>query len=58
MSETSPFLIGEAMTGGYGKGADILHSCTIAVGRGQIDRHEGGLWHAVAARGACCVGWG
>ena len=33
MSE--PFLIGEAMTGGYG-GADILHGCTIAVEKGQI----------------------
>lgn len=33
MSE--PVLIGEAMTGGYG-GADILHSCTIAVEKGQI----------------------
>ncbi|MES2664761.1 MAG: ABC transporter ATP-binding protein [Pseudomonadota bacterium] len=31
-----PFLIGEAMTGGYGSGADILHSCTIAVEKGQI----------------------
>ncbi|TVP68765.1 MAG: ABC transporter ATP-binding protein [Rhodobacteraceae bacterium] len=30
-----PFLIGEAMTGGYG-GADILHDCTIAVEKGQI----------------------
>ncbi|MFN7224148.1 MAG: ABC transporter ATP-binding protein [Paracoccaceae bacterium] len=30
-----PFLIGEAMTGGYG-GADILHGCTIAVDPGQI----------------------
>jgi len=30
-----PFLIGEAMTGGYG-GADILHACTIAVEKGQI----------------------
>lgn len=29
------FLIGEAMTGGYG-GADILHGCTIAVDRGEI----------------------
>lgn len=29
------FLIGENMTGGYG-GADILHSCTIAVERGEI----------------------
>jgi branched-chain amino acid transport system ATP-binding protein len=33
MSE--PFLIGDAMTGGYG-GADILHSCTIAVEKGEI----------------------
>jgi branched-chain amino acid transport system ATP-binding protein len=30
-----PFLIGDAMTGGYG-GADILHGCTIAVEKGQI----------------------
>lgn len=30
-----PFLIGQAMTGGYG-GADILHSCTIAVEKGEI----------------------
>ena len=29
------FLLGEAMTGGYG-GADILHSCTIGVERGEI----------------------
>ncbi len=28
-------LIGESMTGGYG-GADILHSCTIAVEKGEI----------------------
>ncbi len=33
MSE--PFLIGEAMTGGYGS-VDILHSCTISVDKGQI----------------------
>ncbi|WP_135448533.1 MULTISPECIES: ABC transporter ATP-binding protein [Tabrizicola] len=33
MSE--PFLIGEAMTGGYGA-VDILHGCTIAVERGEI----------------------
>jgi len=33
MSE--PFLIGEAMTGGYGA-ADILHDCTVAVEKGQI----------------------
>ncbi|MFC3087229.1 ABC transporter ATP-binding protein [Tabrizicola soli] len=30
-----PFLIGEAMTGGYGA-VDILHGCTIAVERGEI----------------------
>lgn len=29
------FLIGENMTGGYG-GADILHSCTIGVEKGEI----------------------
>ncbi len=29
------YLIGEAMTGGYGA-ADILHSCTIAVEQGEI----------------------
>ena len=31
-----PVLIGDAMTGGYGTGADILHSCTVAVDEGQI----------------------
>ncbi|MEO0665446.1 MAG: ABC transporter ATP-binding protein [Pseudomonadota bacterium] len=31
-----PFLIGDAMTGGYGSGADILHDCTIAVNTGEI----------------------
>ncbi|WP_170381123.1 ABC transporter ATP-binding protein [Ruegeria atlantica] len=31
-----PFLIGDAMTGGYGKGPDILHDCTIAVDAGEI----------------------
>ncbi len=31
-----PYLIGEAMTGGYGRGADILHDCTIAVEKGEI----------------------
>jgi branched-chain amino acid transport system ATP-binding protein len=30
-----PFLIGDAMTGGYGP-VDILHACTIAVEKGQI----------------------
>ena len=34
MSE--PFLIGKAMTGGYGNGPDILHACTIEVQRGEI----------------------
>ena len=33
---TAPFLIGEAMTGGYGRGADIRHGCTLAVERGEI----------------------
>jgi branched-chain amino acid transport system ATP-binding protein len=33
---SDPFLIGDAMTGGYGGGADILHSCTIAVEKGEI----------------------
>lgn len=33
---SDPYLIGEGMTGGYGRGADILHDCTIAVHRGQI----------------------
>ena len=32
---TTPFLIGENMTGGYG-GADILHECTIGVEQGEI----------------------
>ena len=31
-----PFLIGDAMTGGYGSGPDILHGCTISVKKGQI----------------------
>ncbi len=32
-----PFLIGEAMTGGYGRGGpDILHDCTVAAERGEI----------------------
>ncbi len=30
------FLLGRDMTGGYGRGADILHGCTIGVERGQI----------------------
>lgn len=33
---TQPFLIGETMTGGYGRGPDILHDCTIAVNPGEI----------------------
>ncbi len=36
MDTAQAFLIGEAMTGGYGKGPDILHDCTIAVDRGEI----------------------
>lgn len=31
-----PFLIGDAMTGGYGTGADILHDCTIEANKGEI----------------------
>ncbi len=34
MSE--PFLIGDAMTGGYGRGPAILHDCTISVNPGEI----------------------
>ncbi|CUJ95124.1 ABC transporter ATP-binding protein [Shimia thalassica] len=30
------FLIGQNMTGGYGKGPDILHDCTIEVDKGEI----------------------
>ena len=57
-----PFLIGDAMTGGYGAGPDILHSCTIAVDPGQnrsdrwskrggkIHRYEGRFWHVEPAR--------
>ncbi|WP_368183600.1 ABC transporter ATP-binding protein [Aestuariibius sp. HNIBRBA575] len=33
---SEPFLIGQSMTGGYGKGPDILHDCTIAVNPGEI----------------------
>ncbi len=35
IAKTTPFLIGEGMTGGYG-GADILNGCTIAVEKGEI----------------------
>ena len=31
-----PFLIGEAMTGGYGAGPSILNACTVAVEKGPI----------------------
>ncbi|MEX0278156.1 MAG: ABC transporter ATP-binding protein [Ruegeria sp.] len=34
--EGGPFLIGDTMTGGYGKGPDILHDCSIAVDKGEI----------------------
>lgn len=33
---TQPFLIGDSMTGGYGRGPDILHGCTISVNPGEI----------------------
>jgi len=35
-ADGEPVLIGEAMTGGYGRGANILHACTIAVEAGKI----------------------
>ena len=35
-SVVNAFLVGEAMTGGYGKGANILNGCTIAAEKGQI----------------------
>ncbi|SFG65111.1 amino acid/amide ABC transporter ATP-binding protein 2, HAAT family [Palleronia marisminoris] len=35
-AEGAPFLAGRGMTGGYGKGPDILHDCTISVNPGQI----------------------
>ena len=35
-TSTEPYLIGDAMTGGYGAGPDILHDCTVAVEKGQI----------------------
>ncbi|MCA8882778.1 MAG: ABC transporter ATP-binding protein [Rhodobacteraceae bacterium] len=34
-SGSAPFLLGDAMTGGYGS-ADILHGCTLAVEKGEI----------------------
>ena len=37
MNTTNAFLVGDSMTGGYGKdGPDILHDCTIAVNPGEI----------------------
>jgi branched-chain amino acid transport system ATP-binding protein len=36
MSTSEAFLIGDTMTGGYGKGPDILHDCTVAVNPGEI----------------------
>ncbi|MGR3344635.1 MAG: ABC transporter ATP-binding protein [Paracoccaceae bacterium] len=33
---SDPYLIGENMTGGYGTGADILHDCSVSVGKGEI----------------------
>ena len=35
MTAAESYLVGEHLTGGYG-GADILHDCTIGVGRGEI----------------------
>ncbi len=36
MDTAQAFLIGDTMTGGYGKGPDILHDCTVAVNVGEI----------------------
>ncbi|WP_174843498.1 ABC transporter ATP-binding protein [Thalassococcus sp. S3] len=36
MDTAQAFLIGDTMTGGYGRGPDILHECTIAVNPGEI----------------------
>lgn len=37
MNTDQAFLIGDSMTGGYGKsGPDILHDCTVAVNKGEI----------------------
>lgn len=37
MHTKDAFLVGDSMTGGYGKsGPDILHDCTIAVDKGEI----------------------
>jgi branched-chain amino acid transport system ATP-binding protein len=33
---SGPFLIGEAMIGGYGRGANILNGCTVAAEQGEI----------------------
>ena len=30
------FFEGNKMTGGYGKGPDIIHSCSVSVDRGEI----------------------
>ena len=30
------FLSADNMTGGYGRGADIIHDCTITVEKGEI----------------------
>lgn len=35
-ASATAFLIGSNMTGGYGRGADILHGCTIGVEKGEI----------------------
>ena len=33
---SDPFLIGDSLSGGYGRGVDILRSCTISVNEGEI----------------------
>ncbi|TDE38278.1 ABC transporter ATP-binding protein [Antarcticimicrobium sediminis] len=36
MDTAEAFLVGDSMTGGYGKGPDILHDCTLSVNPGEI----------------------
>ena len=67
--EGGPFLIGDTMTGGYGKGPDILHDCTIAVDQGRDcgDRRPNGAGKSTAMKavfgmldvraGRCSAGW-
>ena len=35
-ASSAAFLVGESMTGGYGRGPAILHACTVAAEKGEI----------------------